>query len=111
MGKEHLVSIVLRNNSPEGWEKNKAFILNKGEVGIEIGANDAVPKIKIGNGKYSWEKPPYFSPSLLKSYTWGDLRGTALENAAEQTEYLGLTKPDYGDNASIRVLNDNFDKL
>ena len=111
MGKEHLVSIVLRNNSSEGWEKNKAFILNKGEVGIEIGANDAVPKIKIGNGKYSWEKLPYFSPSLPKSYTWGNLRGTALENAAEQTEYLGLTKPGYGDNASIRVLNDNFDKL
>lgn len=111
MGKEHLVSIVLRNNTPEGWEKNKAFILNKGEVGIEIGANDAVPKIKIGNGKYSWGKLPYFSPSLPKSYTWGDLRGTELENAAEQTEHLNLTKPGYGDNASIRVINDNFDKL
>ena len=26
MGKEHLVSIVLRNNSSEGWEKNKALV-------------------------------------------------------------------------------------
>lgn len=111
MGKEHLVSIILRHNSPEGWEKNKSFILNKGELGIEIGANDAIPKIKIGNGKYSWEKLPYFTLSLPSSYTWGDLRGTTLANSAEYTTNLNLTKPGYGDNASIRVINDNFDIL
>lgn len=29
MGKEHLVSIVLHNNSSEEWEENKALLILK----------------------------------------------------------------------------------
>lgn len=36
MGKEHLVSIVLRNNSSEGQEKNKALVQRKSVVYKEI---------------------------------------------------------------------------
>lgn len=111
MAKEISVKIVLRHNTTAEWEKNKDVILQKGEIGFEFISNDQPPKIKIGNGRYSWEKLPYFTPNLPNSYTWGALRGTTLQNTVTETENLHLKKPGYGDIASIRALNDNFDLL
>lgn len=111
MANEIMVTIVLRHNTTAGWEKNKNIILNKGELGIEFIANDKSPKIKIGNGRYSWDKLPYFDINLPEKYTWGELRGTTLENEATYTENLNLKKPGYGEVASVKVLNDNYDLI
>lgn len=111
MANEIMVTIVLRHNTTAGWEKNKNIILNKGELGIEFIANDKSPKLKIGNGRYSWDKLPYFDINLPEKYTWGELRGTTLENEATYTENLNLKKPGYGEVASIKVLNDNYDLI
>lgn len=111
MANEIMVTIALRHNTTEGWEKNKNIILNKGELGIEFIADDKSPKIKIGNGRYSWDKLPYFDINLPEKYTWGELRGTTLENEATYTENLNLKKPGYGEVASIKVLNDNYDLI
>ena len=111
MAKEIMVTIVLRHNTTAGWEKNKNIILNKGELGIEFIANDKSPKIKIGNGRYSWDKLPYFDINLPEKYTWGELRGTPLENETTYTENLNLKKPGYGEVASVKVLNDNYDLI
>ena len=93
MAKEISVKIVLRHNTTAEWEKNKDVILQKGEIGFEFISNDQPPKIKIGNGRYSWEKLPYFTPNLPNSYTWGALRGTTLQNTVTETENLHLKKP------------------
>ena len=70
----------------------KNIILNKGELGIEFIANDKSPKIKIGNGRYSWDKLPYFDINLPEKYTWGELRGTTLENEATYTKNWAMEK-------------------
>lgn len=111
MAKEILVKIVLRHNTTAEWEKNKDLILQKGEVGFEFASNDQPPKIKIGNGRYSWERLPYFTANLPDSYTWGELRGTSLQTETTKTENLQLNKPGYASVASIKPINDNFDLL
>lgn len=112
MGKEIKVRIIMRYNSTEGWaDLAENAILAKGEIGLEYISGSSIPKMKIGNGVSSWNNLPYFETSLPEKFTWGNLRGTALQTSSSTTENLNLTKPGFLDAVNIITLNKNFDKI
>lgn len=113
MGKEIKVRIVMRYNSTNGWAALSGgdAILSKGEIGLEYISDNTPPKMKIGNGKLTWDNLSYFEAKLPENFTWGNLRGTTLQTSTTQTQNLNLTKPGFLDVVNIVNLNKNFDIL
>lgn len=62
--------IILRNDTTVGWEAVKAndtYKLLKGEIGIEF-VESGSPKMKIGDGKSTWEALPYFGGTATELF-------------------------------------------
>lgn len=62
--------IILRNDTTAGWEAVKAndtYKLLKGEIGIEF-VEGGSPKMKIGDGKSTWEALPYFGGTATELF-------------------------------------------
>lgn len=62
--------IILRNDITAGWEAVKAddtYKLLKGEIGIEF-VESGSPKMKIGDGKSTWEALPYFGGTATELF-------------------------------------------
>lgn len=76
--------IILRNDTTAGWEAVKAddtYKLLKGEIGIEF-VESGSPKMKIGDGKSTWEALPYFGGTATELFETTLQSGDASKEAA-----------------------------
>ena len=73
MGKEFKVRILMRYTDSEGWKTftNEGHILAEGEIGFEYLPDSALPIMKVGNGKLTWENLPPFQAMLFICLSWG----------------------------------------
>ena len=59
MSKTLNTRIALRCDSTANWSSNTSAVLLKGELGIELLADNSA-KLKIGDGSKTWATLPYF---------------------------------------------------
>lgn len=60
-------TIILRNDLTANWLANSSVVLKEGEVGIEFLANGKA-KMKIGDGKKTWQQLNYFGGDAAKYF-------------------------------------------